>query len=256
MISLKVKVILMIKQGHNDNNKTSEKNEINEDIIDINIRKDLEELDNSVHNDDNNNNNESQNLNDIDKKELLIDKGKDKDKIIELTNNIDNLNKQIFDIKKELNEEIKDYKTQLNEEKSMNFVLQKKIKDLNMKLQMKTLDEITKNGKININNNINNINIKLKTENNNIQYNKDDLIYNKFAYKKNKIQENDKLVETINILKAENLSLNKKLSFYSSKNNFIGVSFISENNETEEDKCFEEILDELDKNENQISKFI
>ena len=134
----------------------------------------------------------------------------------------------------------------------MNFVLQKKIKDLNMKLQMKTLDEITKSSKININNNINNINIKLKTENNNIQDNKDDLIYNKFAYKKNKIQENDKLVETINILKAENLLLNKKLSFYSSKNNFIGVSFISENNETEEDKCFEEILDELDKNENQI----
>ena len=79
------------------------------------------------------------------------------------------LEKEISDLKNELkiqsnelaeaNNEVIEYKNQFNEEKNMNFVLQKKIKDLNTKIQLKTIEEMTKNGKININNNINNINI-------------------------------------------------------------------------------------------------
>jgi hypothetical protein len=94
----------------------------------------------------------------------------DKDEIINLLKKQNNdLEKEISDLKNELkiqsnelteaNNEVIEYKNQYNEEKNMNFVLQKKIKDLNTKIQLKTIEEMTKNGKININNNINNINI-------------------------------------------------------------------------------------------------
>ena len=45
--------------------------------------------------------------------------------------------------------------------------------------------------------------------------------------------------------------LNSRLLSYSSKNNYIGLSLIEENdsnNSFTEDKCLEEILDELDNN--------
>ena len=277
----------------------------------------------------------------------------------------------------------------------MNFVLQKKIKDLNTKIQLKTIEEMTKNGKININNNINNININAninnykkekekkgnvksdnKDNNNNndestlhyitpenytiiksCQYNReftwyllrkknkkatenfspikiplkkykkhtfhndqnasmDDSINNNYSYTdflwlpainkkeldefgelpinesfekdkiiktlessvkilenkckkrereynllninysklvyRNKNEKIDKLLETIDRLKSENRNLSKRLMSYSSKNNFIGLSFIEEdenNNSLIGDKCLEEILDELDNND-------
>ena len=74
--------------------------------------------------------------------------------------------------------------------------------------------------------------------------------FSKLLYKnKNSGQNLDKLLNTIERLKTENNYLNKRLMKYSNENNFIGVSFI-ENNENEshylDDKCFEDILDELD----------
>ena len=75
--------------------------------------------------------------------------------------------------------------------------------------------------------------------------------YSKLIYR-NKNDKVDKLFETIDRLKSENRHLNKRLSAYSSKNNFIGLSFIEEddnNNSFIGDKCLEEILDELDNND-------
>ena len=63
----------------------------------------------------------------------------------------------------------------------------------------------------------------------------------------NKNQE--KLKNTIEILKEENEHLNKNLMKYSNKHNFLGISFIEEdNNENHflDDKCLEDILNELD----------
>ena len=56
--------------------------------------------------------------------------------------------------------------------------------------------------------------------------------------------------ENINRLKSENKNLNKILSSYSNKNNFIGLSFIEDNNDNNnindfDDQCLEDILDEL-----------
>ena len=303
----------------------------------------------------------------------------------------------------EAQNEIVDYKNQLSEEKNMVFVLQKKIKDLNTKIQLKTIEEMTKNGKININNNINNININanisnfknkdkinennkteitkenkekpeedilqkvtpenyviiktcrlshefkwflFKKKNKNInnenfspiktpnkkyykfrnkeeqnnslndsytnnsysdfiwlpgknkkelvefgemplsesfekekiikqlesnikilenkckkrerEYNLLNINYSKLVYR-NKNDRVDKLFETIDRFKNENRYLNKRLQSYSSKNNFIGLSFIEEsdnNNSFIEDKCLEEILDELDKNDINENNYI
>ena len=59
----------------------------------------------------------------------------------------------------------------------------------------------------------------------------------------------DKLVNTIDRLKNENQNLNKRLMKYTNNNNFIGVSFIADDENDShylDDKCFEDILDELD----------
>ena len=71
--------------------------------------------------------------------------------------------------------------------------------------------------------------------------------YSKLKYE----NKNEKiLIENINRLKSENKNLNKIISSYSNKNNFIGLSFIEDNNINDfEDKCLEEILDELDNND-------
>jgi hypothetical protein len=59
----------------------------------------------------------------------------------------------------------------------------------------------------------------------------------------------EKLKNTIEILKEENQNLNRNLMKYSNKNNYLGLSFIEDNendNHFLDDKCFEEILNELD----------
>ena len=61
----------------------------------------------------------------------------------------------------------------------------------------------------------------------------------------------EKLKNTIEILKEENQNLNRNLMKYSNKNNYLGLSFIEDNeNENDnhflDDECFEEILNELD----------
>ena len=273
----------------------------------------------------------------------------------------------------------------------MNFVLQKKIKDLNTKMQLKTIEEMTKNGKININNNISNININaninnyknkdkdkektneiIKTEKNNEEdlqnitpenytliksyllkdefkwylfrkkskitpirmslkkfkkhhfkdepidnlddslnncsysdfvwvsgknkkeleefwdltvnesldkekiikqlkskitilenkckkrekeYNLLNMNYSKLIYK-NKNDNIDKLLESIDRLRNENKNLSKRLLSYSSRKNYIGLSFIEDDdNNSYEDKCLEEILDELDNNDINENKY-
>ena len=63
----------------------------------------------------------------------------------------------------------------------------------------------------------------------------------------NKNQE--KLKNTIETLKEENQNLNKNLMKYNNNRNFLGISFIEEDendNQFLEDKCFEDILNELD----------
>jgi hypothetical protein len=83
------------------------------------------------------------------------------------------------------------------------------------------------------------------------EYNLLNINYSKLVYR-NKNEKIDKLFETIDRLKSENRNLNKRLSSYSSKNNYIGLSFIEQdenNNSFLEDKCLEEILDELDNND-------
>ena len=322
----------IIDYTQNENEEKDDNINNNDNIININIKKDLEEDSNSI--------DKSQN----EEKDIIINNYK---------NEIEKLKEEINKIKNEMENEIKEYKSQLNEEKSMNFVLQNKIKELNMKSQLKKIEEMSKNGRININNNINNININFKnknkfnsekkqirTENNekdNItpknyeiikqyqlnselkwylfkkkceknnnsdnessytngsfsnyiwfpvkdendfeefdlpeeqkfekikdleikfknlekkyrnmekEYNLLNANYSKLKYgnKNEKI-----LIENINRLKSENKNLNKIISSYSNKNNFIGLSFIEENNNINDldDKCLEEILDELDKN--------
>ena len=154
----------------NKNNNENNKNEISKSNINDKARIDYTQNENE---DDDNNKNE--NIININIKKYLeedfvsIDKSGNDEKdlmINNLKNEIEKLNKELKDIKEESENEIKGYKLQLHEEKNINFVLQKKIKDLNMKVQLKTIEEITKNGKININNNINNININFKNKNN------------------------------------------------------------------------------------------
>ena len=63
----------------------------------------------------------------------------------------------------------------------------------------------------------------------------------------------EKLMNNMEQLKTENNYLNKRLKEYSNQNNFIGVSFIAENENDEhflDDKCFEDILNELDNRTN------
>ena len=82
------------------------------------------------------------------------------------------------------------------------------------------------------------------------EYNLLNLNYSKFIYRK-KNDKSEKLYETIDRLRNENKYLNSRLLLYSSKNNYIGLSFIEENDSNHsftEDKCLEEILDELDNN--------
>ena len=59
----------------------------------------------------------------------------------------------------------------------------------------------------------------------------------------------EKLKNTVEILKEENNNLNRNLMKYTNKNNYLGLSFIEDNendNHFLNDECFEEILDELD----------
>ena len=178
-----------IEQNSIEKNKGNEKEDIDKDFLDINIKNDIEveeEISNIILNQsklnenekenenkeikDDNNNDEKINDKNINMNEDINKENNDKDEIINLLKKQNNdLEKEISDLKNELkiqsnelteaNNEVIEYKNQYNEEKNMNFVLQKKIKDLNTKIQLKTIEEMTKNGKININNNINNINI-------------------------------------------------------------------------------------------------
>ena len=179
-----------------------------------------------------------------------------------------------------------------------------------MKLQLRTIEDITKNGKININNNINNININFKNKNQinsegnitpknyeiikqyqlspelkwylfkkksskilyssdinssfseyiwipakNEQEFKDFDNFSKYEKKEKEFNENY-LIEKINRLKNENINLNRMIATYSNNSNYIGLSFIEENDNINdmEDKCLEDILDELDKNDNGINR--
>jgi hypothetical protein len=136
----------------------------------------------------------------------------DKDEKINLLQKQNNeLEKEISDLKNELkiqsnelteaNNEVIEYKNQYNEEKNMNFVLQKKIKDLNTKIQLKTIEEMTKNGKININNNINNININTNIN----SYKKKEKDKDNKANENNKNEnENEKEIENNNKEKNDN----------------------------------------------------
>ena len=66
---------------------------------------------------------------------------------------------------------------------------------------------------------------------------------------KNSSENHDQLLNAIERLKTENYYLNQRLKKYSNEHNFIGVSFIAESEEDAhylDDKCFEDILDELD----------
>ena len=59
----------------------------------------------------------------------------------------------------------------------------------------------------------------------------------------------EKLKNTVEILKEENYNLNRNLMKYSNKNNYLGLSFIEDNdndNHFLDDECFEEILNELE----------
>ena len=63
----------------------------------------------------------------------------------------------------------------------------------------------------------------------------------------------DKLLENIDKLKEENKNLNKKIENLKINQNFIGFSFIEDDLEGSrfiDDKCFEEILNEIDKKSN------
>ena len=69
--------------------------------------------------------------------------------------------------------------------------------------------------------------------------------------KKNKVwnENQEKLKNIIETLKEENQNLNKNLMKYSHNSNFLGISFIEEDDNDKhffEDKCFEDILNELD----------
>jgi len=74
-------------------------------------------------------------------------------------------------------------------------------------------------------------------------------------FKRSKIPElsYDKLLENIDKLKNENKNLNKKIENLKINQNFIGFSFIEDDLEGSrfiDDKCFEEILNEIDKKNN------
>ena len=74
-------------------------------------------------------------------------------------------------------------------------------------------------------------------------------------FKRSKIPElnYDKLLENIEKLKYENKNLNKKIENLKLNQNFIGFSFIEDDLEGSrfiDDKCFEEILNEIDKKSN------
>ena len=74
-------------------------------------------------------------------------------------------------------------------------------------------------------------------------------------FKRTKMPEisHDKLLENIDKLKEENKKLNKKIDDLKLNQNFIGFSFIEDDLEGSrfiDDKCFEEILDELNTNNN------
>ena len=377
--------IIDITQTENQNINTNkvdekEKEDINKKINEINIQKDIEDESNI----NQSQNNENKEMNNIDNNN---NKNEDKDDKVQIINDLKkqniNLEKEISDLKKELKihyDELTDANNEINNYKNQ--------------LKLKTIEEMTKNGKININNNINNINIntninnykndkekkdntKSENKNNNnigentlqnitpenyaiiksFQYNReftwyllrkknkkttenfspikipvkkykkrdfhddrnesmDDSISNNYSYMdflwlpainkkeldefgelpinesfekdkiiktlessikilenkckkrereynllninysklvyRNKNEKIDKLLETIDRLKSENRNLSKRLMTYSSKNNFIGLSFIEEdenNNSLIGDKCLEEILDELDNND-------
>jgi hypothetical protein len=74
--------------------------------------------------------------------------------------------------------------------------------------------------------------------------------FSKLLYKnKSSDQSQDKLINTIDRLRNENQYLNQRLLKYTNQNKFIGVSFIADDEEDNhylDDKCFEDILDELD----------
>jgi len=67
----------------------------------------------------------------------------------------------------------------------------------------------------------------------------------------------EKLMNKIEILKEENQNLNKNLMKYSNNRNILGLSFIEENDDDNHflnDKCFEDILNELD-NKTKINEY-
>ena len=77
--------------------------------------------------------------------------------------------------------------------------------------------------------------------------------YNILNQKNKNYEEQDKLIEMIDKLKMENTNLNNMITkFKSEKNDNFGLSFIDNNNDLEgskflDDKCFEDILSDLDK---------
>ena len=73
--------------------------------------------------------------------------------------------------------------------------------------------------------------------------------------KKNKVwnENQEKLKNIVETLKEDNKNLNKNLMKYSHNSNFLGISFIEEDHNDKhffEDKCFEDILNELDNRDN------
>ena len=80
--------------------------------------------------------------------------------------------------------------------------------------------------------------------------------FSKLLYR-NKNNNSEKLLDTIDKLKTENKLLNNKLLKYTSDYNFLGLSFIEGDEDINfmDDKCFEEILDELEGGSNGAKKF-
>ena len=86
-------------------------------------------------------------------------------------------------------------------------------------------------------------------------FNRVNMNYAKLA-KRSKNQEQENLLETISKLKVENKELNKELEKYKAKfDNFIGISFISDDLESSfftDDFCIDKILEELNKGQNDV----
>ena len=121
---------------------------------------------------------------------------------------------------------------------------------------MKNNDSIDKDKRIEeLEKNIKNLEDKLDKKEK--DFNRINMTYAKlFNRKKNPENNIDKLLDEIDSLKKENKNLNININKLKSEHNFIGLSFIADDLEGSQfidDKCFGEILNGLEKNNNSIN---